>query len=62
VSLRELESGAQHGSAAKAVFSLERYCPIHEHGSGVSDLYRWWRRRPEKDEGLTPLERLSKFR
>jgi len=23
----ELQSGAQHGSAAKAVFSLERSCP-----------------------------------
>jgi len=27
--LAELESDAQHGSAAKAVFSLERFCPIN---------------------------------
>jgi hypothetical protein len=25
----QLESDAQHGSAAKAVFSLERFCPIN---------------------------------
>jgi len=28
VSRRELESEAQRGSAVKAVFSLERFCPI----------------------------------
>jgi len=27
--LVQLESDAQHGSAAKAVFSLERFCPIN---------------------------------
>ena len=33
----QLESGAQPGSAAKAVLSLERSCPRSEHGSGIGD-------------------------
>jgi len=32
-----LESQAQHVSAAKAAFTLERLCPIKERGSGISD-------------------------
>jgi len=35
--LAKLESEAQHGSAVKAVFSLERSCPIKELGSGIGD-------------------------
>ena len=35
--LAQLESEAQHGSAAKADFVLERSCPTKEHGSGTGD-------------------------
>jgi len=60
--LEELESEAQHGSAVKAVFSLERSCPIDEHGSGIGDCIDGGGVVLKKDKGLTPLERLSKFR
>lgn len=32
-----LESESQHGSAVKAANTLERFCPIEEHGSGIGD-------------------------
>ena len=58
----QLEFAAQHGLAAKADFSLERFSPDTKHGSGTGDCVDGGRRCPEKEKGPTPLERLCRFR
>ena len=39
----QLESEAQHGSAAKAAFSLERFCPLESMAPGLWRLFNRWR-------------------
>jgi len=59
----QLKSEAQHGPTAKAVFFLTgAFLPDFEHGSGIGDCVYGGRCCPEKDNGPTPLGRLSSFR
>ena len=61
--MAQLKSGAQHGPAAKAVFFLTgAFLPDFEHGSGIGDCVYGGGCCPEKDNGPTPLGRLSSFR
>ena len=59
----QLKSEAQHGPTAKAVFFLTgAFLPDFEHGSGIGDCVYGGGCCPEKDNGPTPLGRLSSFR
>ena len=59
----QLESSAQHGWAAKADFLIGAFLPDFEHGSGFDDCEDGGGHCPElKDNGPTPLGRLSRFR
>src|SRR5258707_15827488 len=59
----QLKSEAQHGPTAKAVFFLTgAFLPDFEHGSGIGDCVYGGGCWPEKDNGPTPLGRLSSFR
>src|SRR6266576_6517666 len=59
----QLKSEAQHGPTAKAVFFLTgAFLPDFEHGSGIGDCVYGGGCCPEKDDGPTPLGRLSSFR
>ena len=58
----QLESEVQHGSAAKAAFSLERFCPSESMAPVFGDCVDGGGRCPEKENGPTPMGRLSRFR
>jgi hypothetical protein len=58
----KLKSQAQRGLAAKAAYSFGAFLPDKGAWLRYWRLCRWWRRRSEKNNGPTPMERLCKDR
>ena len=59
--MAQLESEAQHGSAAKAVFVFGAFLPDSEHGSGTGDCVDGGGCCPEQGERPDPDGEIEQF-